>query len=1081
MYNLYVSANRLHVPVVVFHNAVPDSVIKAHSTEWVSFVKVTPIKHYSTNDFRFLVYKNYLRTHAVSAVLMVDASDVFFNANPFSYTHGHTIFVAPDTGTFHANAWQVKHCYGEIAQSWNQTVKMHNAGVWGGQASMVQCVLKCIARQLVGPLRDKGNCNMPALNWCVNHGHCGAAAALDNQPAFVNPFRKDCRGAHPIIHNKCSDTEGKVCVDSKQGHLLPKHGACSNAATRSPTCAIVTYLSSAGLFEECAATCAYSAAQQTPGRPVLVLLTPALLASSVAKRLAAGGATVGQIDLVKNPNRKIPNKHFENNYAVLEMWKLTQYDRVIAIDADMLVTQSLDSLCTMPLAAGQVLAANNWWTHKRDWDPNVFNGGLLVLRPSLKTYEDLIAKSRIFVSPSGGVQPFLNYYFSGNAWGKLDPRSWGANANSYSLRPETWNTSAVRAIHYTINGNIVKPCYSKPGTYASAKPSHPYAQWHAVHNRLIAKRDAPTRKQIDVVVVSGTVTCVLRLVTSRLQANLANIGAVHVIVPAHFVETCKDIPNVTCHNENLILPRQRIIDAHSHKNKHGWITDKDKAPWYYQQYLKLFAYRFLNLSSQFMVWDADNILLKSYNPIAANNKHRFVTGGWKTNTYTPSLTALTGITNPRTDIVVHQMIIDKVVLNALVSHICGLASAEECVYAIVGKIPANAHRRLALSEYSTYFNWLYTHNKQMVLFDSSIKFVRSRKNKGECDMATKQYPDNVHMLILEIIIPMAPSTSAQAGQQHRVLVTGGAGFIGMHTCLRLHAQGHHVVAYDNLNEYYDPKLKTERVKQLQGIPFVYADVCNASALANVIASHNIDRIIHLAAQAGVRYSIGHPHEYIRNNVDCFVTLLEAIKTKQIPLVYASSSSVYGTNTKVPFAEHDPVERPASLYAATKRSNELIATVYHNIYGQESIGLRFFTVYGPWGRPDMAYWSFTKNIVEGNPIRIFNHGHMERDFTYIDDVVDGIQASMHTRTSTPLIFNLGSCRPTPLSVFIRSIETSLGKTATTEELDMQPGDVPRTYADITQAKLRLGYNPSTPLSVGIARFTKWYLSQYRRAF
>lgn len=314
---------------------------------------------------------------------------------------------------------------------------------------------------------------------------------------------------------------------------------------------------------------------------------------------------------------------------------------------------------------------------------------------------------------------------------------------------------------------------------------------------------------------------------------------------------------------------------------------------------------------------------------------------------------------------------------------------------------------------------------------------------------------------------------------HRVLVTGGGGFVGMHTSLRLHANGHHVVAYDNLNSYYDPKLKLSRVQNLykHNIPFVRADVCNATALKNVIKQHRVNRIVHLAAQAGVRYSLNHPHEYVRNNVDCFVTLLETIKTLDIHLVYASSSSVYGKNDKIPFAETDPVERPASLYAATKRSNELIAHVYHNLYKQQSIGLRFFTVYGPWGRPDMAYWSFTKNILEKTPIRMFNHGNLERDFTYIDDVVDGIAASLDVLPQTPLILNLGSHRPIYLKRFIEIIEASVGQKAIIESVEMQCGDVPRTYADLAQSQRVLGYNPTTPLEVGIPRFVKWYLEHY----
>merc|ERR1711871_1355523 len=213
----------------------------------------------------------------------------------------------------------------------------------------------------------------------------------------------------------------------------------------------------------------------------------------------------------------------------------------------------------------------------------------------------------------------------------------------------------------------------------------------------------------------------------------------------------------------------------------------------------------------------------------------------------------------------------------------------------------------------------------------------------------------------------------------------------MHTSLRLRAMGRRVVAYDNMNTYYSTELKRARVAQLRahGVLFVEADVCDAKSLAEALDAHNIERVVHLAAQAGVRYSLEHPFAYTRSNVECFVALLEVLRGRAIPLVYASSSSVYGLNTKVPFSEGDPVLKPASLYAATKRSNELIAHTYHHLYGQRSVGLRFFTVYGPWGRPDMAYFSFTDKIMRGEAIQMYNHGNLERDFTYIDDIVDGV--------------------------------------------------------------------------------------------
>ena len=311
---------------------------------------------------------------------------------------------------------------------------------------------------------------------------------------------------------------------------------------------------------------------------------------------------------------------------------------------------------------------------------------------------------------------------------------------------------------------------------------------------------------------------------------------------------------------------------------------------------------------------------------------------------------------------------------------------------------------------------------------------------------------------------------------HRVLITGGAGFVGMHTAERLKKMGHHVVAYDILNDYYDPALKEARVKRLKqaGVTFIKGDVCDAAALEKAVSENKIDRIVHLAAQAGVRYSLKHPFTYTRNNIDCFVTIFEMLKDHpHIKFVYASSSSVYGLNDKVPFSETDPVVKPASLYAATKRSNELIAHVYHNLYGIASIGLRFFTVYGPWGRPDMAYFSFTDKILRGVPIQMYNHGNMMRDFTFIDDIVSGIEACLFVAPRGPQILNLGNNKPVHLKRFIQVIEDAIGTKAIIESVENQKGDVPKTYADIAKAQLLLGYSPSTPLETGIPIFVKWF--------
>jgi len=326
----------------------------------------------------------------------------------------------------------------------------------------------------------------------------------------------------------------------------------------------------------------------------------------------------------------------------------------------------------------------------------------------------------------------------------------------------------------------------------------------------------------------------------------------------------------------------------------------------------------------------------------------------------------------------------------------------------------------------------------------------------------------------------AESTVGTAAGSYRVMVTGGAGFVGMHTSLRLRSQGHYVVAFDNLNTYYSPALKNARVQNItaEGVDFVEGDVCDASKIESILIEHQINKVIHLAAQAGVRYSLGHPFEYTKNNVDCFVNLLEVLKDhKEIPLVYASSSSVYGKNTKQPFSESDEVNLPASLYAATKRSNELIAHVYHNLYQVKSIGLRFFTVYGPWGRPDMAYWDFTTKILSGTPIKMFNHGQLKRDFTYIDDIVDGVTGCLDI-TFEHEILNLGNNQPVEIKEFVKTIEDSLGKKAIIEMVGMQKGDVKETYADVSKANKLLGYRPHTSLAEGIKKFVSWYCEYHK---
>jgi len=324
----------------------------------------------------------------------------------------------------------------------------------------------------------------------------------------------------------------------------------------------------------------------------------------------------------------------------------------------------------------------------------------------------------------------------------------------------------------------------------------------------------------------------------------------------------------------------------------------------------------------------------------------------------------------------------------------------------------------------------------------------------------------------------------------KVLVTGAAGFVGMHTCLRLLARGDEVVGVDNLNDYYDPTLKQDRLARLAPHPlfrFHRLDIAERAGVARLFEAEAFDRVVHLAAQAGVRYSLQNPHAYAESNLTGFVNVLEGCRHQRVQhLVFASSSSVYGGNTKMPFAETDPVDRPVSLYAATKKANELMAHTYSHLYGLPTTGLRFFTVYGPWGRPDMAYFLFTRAILEGRPIDVFNHGDMKRDFTYIDDIVEGVLRVLGRAATPPegagaphRVFNIGNHDPVPLLEFIGCIERRLGRTADKRLLPMQDGDVPATYADITALERWVGFKPSTPLAEGIDRFVDWYVAYYRR--
>ena len=335
----------------------------------------------------------------------------------------------------------------------------------------------------------------------------------------------------------------------------------------------------------------------------------------------------------------------------------------------------------------------------------------------------------------------------------------------------------------------------------------------------------------------------------------------------------------------------------------------------------------------------------------------------------------------------------------------------------------------------------------------------------------------------------------------KILVTGAAGFIGYHVCQFLLSRGEEIVGIDNINDYYDPKLKHGRLDELgkhhqvANFTFIKMDIADREKMESLFQQHSFDKVVHLAAQAGVRYSIENPHAYVQSNIVGFTNVLEGCRHHKVQhLVYASSSSVYGANESMPFSVDDNVDHPLSLYAASKKANELMAHTYSHLYDLPTTGLRFFTVYGPWGRPDMALFKFTKAIIEDEPIKVYNYGNHRRDFTYIDDIVSGIISTLdHNATGNPnwdasapdpstskapwRVYNIGAQTPVNLLDFITTLEAALGKQAEKEMLPMQAGDVPDTFADVQALVDDVGYQPKTKLDIGIKNFVTWYQGFY----
>ncbi|MBE0505960.1 MAG: NAD-dependent epimerase [Marinospirillum sp.] len=338
----------------------------------------------------------------------------------------------------------------------------------------------------------------------------------------------------------------------------------------------------------------------------------------------------------------------------------------------------------------------------------------------------------------------------------------------------------------------------------------------------------------------------------------------------------------------------------------------------------------------------------------------------------------------------------------------------------------------------------------------------------------------------------------------KTLVTGNAGFIGFHTVKQLLERGDEVVGFDSVNDYYDVTIKEARLKLLaetaaktgSNYTFIRGNLADQALVKQCFEAHQFDRVIHLAAQAGVRYSLENPHSYVESNIIAFTNILEACRYSKTPhLTYASTSSVYGANTKMPFSEHEGVNHPLQFYAATKKANEMMAHSYSHLFQLPTTGLRFFTVYGPWGRPDMALFKFTKNTLEDQPIPVFNHGNHTRDFTYVADIVEGVIRSSDqiaqpnpewdsnnpdpaTSNAPFRIFNIGNNNPVKLSAYIEAIEEALGKKAIKDLLPLQPGDVPDTYADSSELEKATGYKPATPVKEGVANFVRWYQEFYK---
>ena len=1106
IFNLYVTATFYRVPVIVFHDSLSQTFTDQYSNTWVSFKRVTPDKSYSINDFRFIVYENFLRKHKIDFVLMIDASDVFFNENPFPYiiNNKQKLLASHDSGTFHKKSWNVENCYGASATSWSgKSLPMYNAGVWGGRSEIVQCVLKCISRQLMGPLRRKGNCNMPAYNWCIHYGPCNATTVLIEPSALINPFRKDCRSPYSIIHNKCKTTEGKTCA-TIVGNKVRLRSKTSTGCHVSETQHSALHIEKKVYNAPSMVHVVYAADRSA---------VPGVIASiKSVRRFASMPVTFYFVG--ESPLESVSDVHFVSLKTVNTKFRLWQYSnqklkgkmsslkspanyvrfvladlfpklsKVLWIDADTIVNCDIvdmvqQALTTTNYAIAAVPRRGRPAGLRPTFETSIstsFNAGVTVIdldrwrnqniTQKIKSWVDRNTAEEIY---SFGSQPPMalvigeNFERLDKKW-NVDGLGWRSNrpipADSCILHwsgsqkhwhPDGLNKKMAQDKHrgwHQICETRIKPQISNSIT------AYQWADKHTVKgmiNSLFPKlRYAKEYAAVDA--GSKIVPSLINNLPNEYMMKATHMSGGIVMVQGGRARCLRSPCSKQLNTETLMLYLRRMCNIFL-TTQYG--ADKGEL-WYTKItprciFEELFPEAMSKEFADYKVWTIHG------NPIFVEvDQNRF---DRHTRTFvTPTFERINMTEQGSYYYPPNHALTKPSFFSDLISNATALARAVNESFARVN-----------------FFAFLGT------FAFSEITFAHDSCKRGKSTFtpaAVEEYLGNVQLVpgySVNNAFPGVARRQKRGTTKHRVLVTGGAGFIGMHTCLRLEADGHHAIAFDNMNTYYDVALKESRIKKLMdhNITVFRADVCDANALTTVLNNHRIDRVVHLAAQAGVRYSINHPHKYVQNNINCFVTLLETIKMRSIKLIYASSSSVYGKNNKVPFAEGDRVDHPASLYAATKRSNELIAETYYNLYSQPSIGLRFFTVYGPWGRPDMAYWSFTRNIIDGNPIRMFNHGNLERDFTYIDDVVDGIVASLEVDSSKPLILNLGSHRPVALKHFIQIVEKAVGRRAMIKSVPMQAGDVPRTYADLTQSKKLLNYSPKTSLEVGIPLFVDWY--------